>query len=441
MSTDTTTNGTTDQLDDGNTIEGGITVVQAPDNALVVTNPDQYAKELFEPFHLELRKAKRQASSKPYEITTPEGLAAAKEFRLTFQKIRTRADKLKAERKKPIDQAGKALLSGFSTLAEAAKAEEDKHAAAIAAEEQRQADERQRKLDEERERVAGLEAKVDAIRMFPSTMTGATSDQLRATIEEWANKALAKADYQEYFEDAVIALEGTVNELRKMLELAVQREEAARKAEADRLELERLRAEQAQRDAAALENARQLEAQQAALAKQQQTMNDIQAINQRGLVDGDARTLHRALVDVQAIVVDEATFGGMASMAQMAKDMAANALNQRYQARLALELEEAHAQALDEDAEREALAGQAARTAAAIAAEPAPQRRAFHSFGMGGTRSFSAGADQVDPLATPAAPVKPQRPADILTVLAKHYNQPETLVREWLVDLVRDFAL
>jgi hypothetical protein len=451
MSTDTNNNtATVDQLDDGNTIEGQVREVKAPDNALVILNPTQFATELFQPFVDQLTSAKRKAAREKYDITTKEGLAKAKELKATFVTIRTTADKTKAAAKRPIDESGKKILEHFNKLAEAARAEEAKHAAAIEAEEKRQADERQRKLDEERERVAALEGKVDALRQLPQTCAGLNSDQLRDAIEQWTNFSPAKADYQEYFEDAVIALEVSVNELRKMLDQALQAEAAARQAELDRQELERLRTEQAERERVAAEQKRQadeaaaaaaaqLAAQQEALARSQRIMADLMDLQKRGMVDGDALTLHKAIVDLQAVDVGAERFGDMASMAVGARDMAVNSLTQRYQARVALELEEAHAQALDEDAERLAIAGQAARTAAAVAAEPpaeyvapdvdqAPRRR--WDFGMGG-RPLVAPAAAPAPVAEPVEYVRPTDD-ELVQVLAAHYDEDEAIVRTWM---------
>jgi hypothetical protein len=455
MNTDTAT---VDQLDDGNTIEGQVREVKAPDNALVILNPQQFATELFQPFVDQLASAKRKAAREKYDITTKEGLAKAKELKATFVTIRTTADKTKSEAKRPIDESGKKILEHFNKLAEAARAEEKKHADAIVAEEQRQETERQRKLDEERERVAALEAKVDALRQLPQTCAGMTSDQLRDAIGQWTVFSPAKADYQEYFEDAVLALEVSVNELRALLDKTLQAEAAARQAELDRQELERLRAEQAQREAeeaerkrkseeAAAESARQLQAQQEALARSQQIMADLMELQKAGMLEGDARTLHKAIVDLQAVDVGARRFDNMASMAASARDLALQALNQRYQARLALELEEAHAQALDEDAEREAIAGQASRTRAAIADEPAetyvnpdvdqapaPAPRRAWDLGMGMRR---VPADvPAPPVAEPVEYVRPTD-AELVQVLAAHYDEDEAIVMTWL----RGFSL
>lgn len=456
MSTDTTTAAPgADQLDDGNTIDVQAREVKAPDNALVILNPQQFATELFQPFLDQLASAKRKATREKYDITTKDGLAKAKELKATFVTIRTTADKTKAAAKRPIDESGKKILEHFNKLAEAAKAEEKKHADAIEAEEKRQADERQRKLDEERERVERLEAKVNAIRNVPELMKGSTSEGIAAVLREVQERDITKAEFEDYFEDAIIARDELVERLYQMIEQTRQAEEAARQAERDRQELDRLRAEKEQREAeeaerkrvadeAAAEQQRQLVAQQEALARSQQIMADLMDLQKAGMVDGDARMLHKAIVDLQAVDVGAQRFDNMASMAAGARDMALQALNQRYQARLALELEEAHAQALDEDAERLAIAGQASRTAAAVAAEPpaeyvapdvdqVPRRR--WDFGMGGR-----------PLAAPAAaapaiaePVEYKRPTDaeLVAIVAKACDEDEAIVTVWL----REFAL
>lgn len=440
-----------------------VTVVKEPDNALVVTNPDQYAKELFEPFHLELRKARRQASSKPYDIQTEEGMTAANEFFRTFQKIRTRADALKAERKAPIDKAGKALLTGFNALAEAAKAEEKKHADAIAAEKKRRADEEQARLDAERARTEALEAKVDAIRQFSSTMTSSTSVELRAALVEWEAKRLDPADYSEYLEDALAALAAAVDQLRDQLVQAEAREAKEEQDRKDKEELERLRAEQAERDKKAAEDkriadeaaataAQQLADAQAAAAKQAQIMADLMALNQLGMVDGDVRTLQQAIENARAVDVSEERFGQMAPMAVNARDMAVNMIVQRYQAKLAAELPQAWDEALDEDAQRADLASKAERLASfAPAADidtpvelapvpaDAPLVIGTHAGRTDGPvlRDFGGGIRvHAAPVIEPA-PYQRPTDAELVDVLAKHFDEDEAIVMTWL----RDFAL
>lgn len=468
--------------DDNLVIDGAVTEVKAPDNALVILNPVQFATELFQPFHDQLAALRRQAGRAKYDIRTKDGMAKAKELRTLAVRIRTTADKAKVEAKRPIDQSGKLLLEHFNKLAELAKAEEAKHNAAIEAEEARIAAEKQRKLDEERERVEALQAKVDSIRMFPSTLDGATSEQLRAAVEEWAAKSLTKAEYEDHFEDGVIALEGTVRQLRGMLASALEREEAARKAEADRLELDRLRAEQARRDAeeverqaaaaaAAAEQQRQLEAQQAAMAKQQQIMQDLQDLQAKGMVDGDARQLDDALQALHQVDATEATFGNMASMANMAKSSGIALLTQKLLARVIEahgeaiaenELRDAHAAALadnamfdahtaalDMEAERLHLEGQGVRLELATGARYSMTTLKDNGEGImlnkDGTRSvFCDLADDMEPEApAAAAPIEAPRPSNaaILELVANYYGVFPATALGWMRELAQDTSL
>lgn len=480
MNTTATTNtaGETIIGNDDNIIDGAVTEVKAPDNALVILNPVQFATELFQPFEDRLASLRRATGRAKYVITTKDGMAKAKELRGTAVKIRTEADKAKTAAKRPIDESGKLILAHYKKIEEAAKAEEARHDAAIAAEEKRLADEKQRKLDEERERVAALEAKVDALRQLPQTCAGLDSDQLRDAIAQWSNFSPAKADYQEYFEDAVIALEASVVELRKMLDNALKAEAAARQAEADRVELERLRAEQAQREAdeaerkrkadeAAADSARQLAEQQAAMQLQQRRMEEIQRIQQTAMREGDARAMMDNLEYVQSIMVDADRFGDLASMAQMTKDMAITALQGKYAAQLAIEMPLAWDEALDQDAERIAIAGQAARTQQALLVpieedhtgvivgaalvshgQPGPDVHIVDQLPGGQYYSKTTFRDDGKPILCNADGTRSVfcdvdeggRPenSEIIDLLAKHYKESPETILSWLRLVVKE---
>lgn len=232
---------------DETVIDGAVVEVK-PDNALVVIDPTRYATELFAPFNTELATAKRSAARKTYDITTTAGMEQAKELRTTFVKIRTRAEKVKIEAKRPIDQAGKKILEIYGTLETAAKAEEKKHNDVIVAREAEIEAEAQRKRDEERARVEAIENRVALIRGFAETLAKADSGAIEAAIAKLAEKQLLPADYQEYLEDALTAFNATVDRLKVMLTEAQEREAAERQAKADADELARLKAEAAARE-------------------------------------------------------------------------------------------------------------------------------------------------------------------------------------------------
>jgi hypothetical protein len=256
----------TETQQDQNTIDGAVTEVKAPDNALVVIDPERYATELFQPFQDQLATAKRRAARATYDVTTKDGMAAAKELVRTFVKIRTSADKAKTEAKRPIDQAGKAILTRFNLIKAGAETEEEKHARVIEAEEARIEEEKQKKIAAERVRIEAIESRIAHIRSLAGQLARADSATLAAKVEEMASKRLDPAMYDEHLDDAVNALNGAVDELRSLHQQALEREEEARRVAAERAELERLRQEQAKRDAE--EQERQRLAQQEAAEKE-----------------------------------------------------------------------------------------------------------------------------------------------------------------------------
>lgn len=320
---------------DNNIIDGAITEIKKPDNALVIMDPLKFATELFQPYHDQLTVAKRKASRVKYDVTTKDGMAEAKELRATFVSIRTTADKAKTEAKRPIDQSGKLILEHYRKLEEAAKAEEAKHDKAIKDEEARIEAEKQRKLAEERARIEAIEGRIAHIRSLSVQLAQADSATLSAKVEELATKRLDPAMYDEHLEDAVNALNATVDALRVMYDAALAREAEARRVAAEREELARLKAEQADREQAEkeaeAERQRQMaemraqqEAAAAALAKQQAQMTaimEIQGLAAALTAAGDDRSpkaIEAALEKAVAFNPDD--FGAMTAMAKMARD-------------------------------------------------------------------------------------------------------------------------
>lgn len=247
-----TENNTIDQT------EGAIVEVK-PDNALVVLNPQKYAEELFAPYGAQLTQAKRRAAKASYDVATTEGKVALRAIIRSFVTIRTSSDKAKTEAKRPIDQAGKAILAVVAPIAAACKTEEDKYQQILDAQLSAEEAERQRKIEAERVRVENIENRIAAIRGLPIKYAQTDSATLAITVQELVEKRLDPAMYEEYLEDAVRALNTSIEELNQLHAAALEREAAARQAEENARELARLKAErervaaeeQAARDAAA----------------------------------------------------------------------------------------------------------------------------------------------------------------------------------------------
>lgn len=309
--------------DDGRTIEGGITVVPEVDNALVVTNPEKYAKDLFEPFYAELTTARRRASRANYDITTPAGMEAAKLLADTFTKIRTRADKLKTERKKPIDQAGKAILTAYNALADAAKAEQDKHDKAIRDEKARLEQIEQAKRDAERARIEAIEQRLAHIRGIPAMLAKADAALLQTKLDELLAKQLDPALYNEFLEQAAAAMIETTDAVRQLLTEATERE--ARDAR-----LKQLEAEEEARKAKAEADRKANEEAAANLKRQQDQMTEMAAIQAISVAAPTIETREQLAAELAKVQnFDPASYGTMQPLADMARTMALTALEKR----------------------------------------------------------------------------------------------------------------
>jgi hypothetical protein len=323
------------------TIEGSVMEVKAPDNALVVLNPELYADELFAPFSTELTTAKRRAARASYDVTTREGMITAKELVRTFVKIRTRADKAKTEAKRPIDQAGKAILARFNALRDAAEAEEAKHAKVIADEEKRLADVQSAKLAAERARTEAIESRIAHLRSIPQQMANADSESIAVTLESMATMRLEPTQYDEHLNEALTVLNESVDLLRQHHEAALVREAEQRRIKEERAELMRLReaqiaAEQRQR-AEADEQQRLVAAERKAAAEVMQQKNQMMAIMlMSGLPHSileQGKASDRAVVEAalsKARAFEPGDFGTMAPMARIARDTALTMLEDMF---------------------------------------------------------------------------------------------------------------
>lgn len=320
-----------------NTIDGQIAEVKAPDNALVILNPQQFATELFKPFEDQLASAKRAAGRVKYDIATKDGMAKAKELRATFVSIRTTADKAKTAAKRPIDESGKLILAHFNKLAEAAKAEEAKHDQAIKDEEARIEAEKQRKLAEERARIEAIEGRIAHIRDIPAKFRDAESEVVQAMLDKMLQTQLEPAKYDEHLEEALTEWNKTIDALRELHTKALDREAEAKRIAEERAELARLKADQEEREKAAraaeaerqrqMEEMRQIqEAAAAALVKQEKQMAAIMEVQglaaalQAAGEDRNPDAIEAALK--KAVTFNPADFGAMTAIAKMARDAA-----------------------------------------------------------------------------------------------------------------------
>lgn len=115
----------------------------------------------------------------------------------------------------------------------------------------------------ERERVQGIQAKIELIRALPHASINDSAAELAATIDDLAQLVPGIADFAEFCPDAAAARDTAVAALKVLHNSAVTREAEAARLGAERAELEKLRAEQE-------EKAAKLEADRIAFAKHQE---------------------------------------------------------------------------------------------------------------------------------------------------------------------------
>jgi hypothetical protein len=424
-----------------------------------------YAVSVFEPFKKQITKAKREAAKvEAYDITTTAGMGRAKELRAMFRDIRTGVENVRKERKAPIIEAGKLLDARAAEIKAEVEPFEDKYDAEIKAEETRKEAEKQRKIELERARIEAIEGRIANIRAVPGRMVAADSQAIRKEIDQWTLLRLDPDDYQEHLEDALRAVNETIDQLGDLMQAAEAREAEQRRIAAEREELARLKAEQqkreqAEREAAAerervaqverlaaaereAEQQRQLEQAKADQARQARVMEDIKAIQEIGLRDGDARALLDNLEYAKAIDITQDKFNAMMSMAQMAKDMAITSLQSKYQQRLAVELPAAHDEALAED-----LAREQARDEQAYCNQRAEAEHGAFVEAEARQQPAEQVPDLIDPVAEYAAqpPLKHKapRPTDeeIVASAVAWYGESQATIAEWLLGMDQAWLL
>ncbi|MDG4549885.1 MAG: hypothetical protein P9F19_01540 [Candidatus Contendobacter sp.] len=178
----------------------------------------------------------REKHAGPFDTTTKDGMALAKEARAEVRGYRTSVEKLRVELKAPALERARLIDAEAKRLTAELSAIEEPIDTAIKAEETRKAREKEEKARAEAARVAELRNKVEAIRQRITAVAGKDAATIGETLG-WANAYQPDpGEFMEFLSDAIAAR----NEGRAMLEtMLVDRQ----RADADRAELERLRAQ------------------------------------------------------------------------------------------------------------------------------------------------------------------------------------------------------
>lgn len=215
------------------------------------------------------------------DVSTTAGMKAAVAARAAWRDPRIAVEKARKAAKAPVLDLGKQIDAFAAGLEAQLREGESNYDDQIKAEESRKEAERAAKAKAEAERVQAHQDRIESIRMLVQQCIGDTPSEMQDTIYLLAARTIGE-NFEEFQGRAQQAKDETLEKLREMHAAAVAHEaeqarikaeqeaEAARIA-AERAELDKLRAEAAERErVAAAERAEAERAQAAALAAERE---------------------------------------------------------------------------------------------------------------------------------------------------------------------------
>ena len=187
-----------------------------------------------------------------YDCTDSDGMAAAKVARREIREPRYNIENLRKAAKAPVLELGRSLDQVAKDLTARILELEEPVDEQIKAEEKRIADAKQKLIDDEKKRVDGIQARITEMYDGVTKITSdpkAPSGFVQRCIEKFLTIEIDDS-FEEFKDDALKTWDAGEAALQAHLVLMTQREADEKKAAEDAAELERLRKEKADRDAA-----------------------------------------------------------------------------------------------------------------------------------------------------------------------------------------------
>lgn len=236
-------------------------------------NPEQYAAAVIAPFQSALEAAIAEDVT-DYDVTTTAGMKLATARRAVFRDIRIGTDKERAARKAPLLEIGRLLDAKAKALVALVSPHEDRHDAAIKAEEARKAAEKAEKERIERERITAIHERIQAFTRVPGIAIGKPSVSMQAALDDLNAIEVTLDEFAEFAGTAMQAKQRAAEQLQLMIEAMKAQEAETARIKAERDELDRQQEVERKR----------LQDERAALARQQ-----AEADAARKLADDQAR--------------------------------------------------------------------------------------------------------------------------------------------------------
>lgn len=186
-----------------------------------------------------------------YDVTTKEGMAAAKAGRNELRGYRTALEAKRVEIKAPALERCRLIDAEAKRITAELEALEDPIAAQIKKEEDRIAAEKAAKEEAQRKRMEEIQARLTAMRELPITSFSATSEQMQEYITALEAQEITPEVFGDFVSDAENLKQATLATMKLNLNTKLQQEAEAKRLAAERAELDRKQAEQATRDAEA----------------------------------------------------------------------------------------------------------------------------------------------------------------------------------------------
>ncbi|MCB1918621.1 MAG: hypothetical protein KDJ28_01420 [Candidatus Competibacteraceae bacterium] len=188
-------------------------------------------------------------SGQLFEVTTTKGMDEAKKARAEVKGYRVALEKLRVELKAPALERTRLIDAEAKRITAELLALEEPIDEQIKAEEKRKEEEKAAKARAEAARLAGIAAKISAIRYRAAEMANQPSEVIRTALEQAQVQEVTEAEFQEFLPDAIEALNEVRKDLKATLNARLLHEAEAARIQAEREELAKLREAEAARKA------------------------------------------------------------------------------------------------------------------------------------------------------------------------------------------------
>jgi hypothetical protein len=375
---------------------------------LITIEPAKYVELVFEPFAKRLADAKTLASAAVFDVGTTAGMALAVKHRATFRDIRVASEKARKERKAPILEIGKLLDSRQKEIEAEIEPFESRFDNAIKAEEARKEAEKQAKLAVEKARVDAIRAKIEQIKDCIVFAMGKSATEIQGAINELSAHEITLEEFMEFAGEAEAAKDASLAKLGEALTAQQAHEAEQARIAAERAELEKLRAEAAERE-------RQVAAERAAQEAHDRAERERIAAEQRAAQEKAEAAMRKQQEEHEARM--------RAQQAEIDRQQAEIAAERQRQADEAARIEREKQAAIAAEAARVGAEAQAKREAEEAAARAEAERVE--------NERRAAEAERIRREQTEFEANGPE-PSEILEVLANNWDVSTEVALHWL---------